>query len=415
MPSKKKDAPEQSDVEVLPPDGSNRQALARYENPVNDLALTPVFDVETAKKRLTELQNFVKSYMVEGEDYGTIPGTPKPTLYKPGADKLCDIYGMADSYRVINRVEDWGQNLFDYEVECTLSSKRTGGLIATGMGSCNSFEEKYHFRDQKRKCPRCGKESIIKGKAEYGGGFVCWKKEGGCGTQFGDTEPSIIDQPVGKVANDRIPDLKNTILKMAKKRAKVDAVLSATRSSGLFTQDIEDWDVSGEGSAPKQASAPAPAQTAPRQAQPPPAAPKAQAAKPAPAPKPAPTPAPAPKPAGPPRAEIPIPPTSAHPPQPPAPPRTIPIETRGALVRRISEASGTSSTNMLAFMARHLGCNGSDLQKQPPKQIDACLYSLKVCLENFPPDKIGALIRDEQDTAKEVRAMFLEEYADRTK
>ena len=27
---------------------------------------------------------------------------------------------------------------------------------------------------------------------------------------------------------------------MAKKRALIDAVLSATRSSGLFTQDIED-------------------------------------------------------------------------------------------------------------------------------------------------------------------------------
>lgn len=34
----------------------------------------------------------------------------------------------------------------------------------------------------------------------------------------------------------------NTILKMAKKRAFVDAVLSATRSSGIFTQDIEDLD-----------------------------------------------------------------------------------------------------------------------------------------------------------------------------
>ena len=32
----------------------------------------------------------------------------------------------------------------------------------------------------------------------------------------------------------------NTMLKMAKKRALVDAVLSATRSSDLFTQDLED-------------------------------------------------------------------------------------------------------------------------------------------------------------------------------
>ena len=37
--------------------------------------------------------------------------------------------------------------------------------------------------------------------------------------------------------------LANTILKMSKKRALVDAVLSATRSSGLFTQDIEDMEM----------------------------------------------------------------------------------------------------------------------------------------------------------------------------
>jgi len=37
-----------------------------------------------------------------------------------------------------------------------------------------------------------------------------------------------------------VATLKNTILKMAKKRAKVDATLAATRSSGIFTQDIED-------------------------------------------------------------------------------------------------------------------------------------------------------------------------------
>ena len=32
----------------------------------------------------------------------------------------------------------------------------------------------------------------------------------------------------------------NTILKMAKKRAFVDAILSATHSSHIFTQDMED-------------------------------------------------------------------------------------------------------------------------------------------------------------------------------
>lgn len=231
--------PEFREIELRPDEN-----LARYEAPTGTLALAPVFDLDTAKKRLEELQKFVKFYMNEGEDFGTIPGTPKPTLYKAGADKLCDIYAIADTYRISNRTEDWSKNLFDYEVECTLVNKRDGHLVATGLGSCNSYEGRYRYRDQKRVCPMCSQPTIIKGKAEYGGGWLCWKKEGksnGCGAKFTETDESITSQTVGKVENEDIPSLKNTILKMAKKRAKVDAVLSATRSSGLFTQDIEDW------------------------------------------------------------------------------------------------------------------------------------------------------------------------------
>ena len=46
-------------------------------------------------------------------------------------------------------------------------------------------------------------------------------------------------------------EIANTLLKMAKKRALIDAVLSATRSSDLFTQDMEDLDLSKKGTTPK--------------------------------------------------------------------------------------------------------------------------------------------------------------------
>lgn len=39
-------------------------------------------------------------------------------------------------------------------------------------------------------CPQCGNlGAIIKGRPEYGGGFVCYKKMGGCGAQFSDDDP----------------------------------------------------------------------------------------------------------------------------------------------------------------------------------------------------------------------------------
>jgi hypothetical protein len=102
------------------------------------------------------------------------------------------------------------------------------------------METKYRYRDSTRKCPECGGEFIIKGKEEYGGGFLCFKKKGGCGAKFSDTDERIIGQVTGKVEYDNPADHKNTVLKMAKKRSLVDATLTCTAASDIFIQDIED-------------------------------------------------------------------------------------------------------------------------------------------------------------------------------
>jgi hypothetical protein len=44
-----------------------------------------------------------------------------------------------------------------------------------------------------------------------------------------------------KMENPDIADLYNTVLKIAKKRAYIDGILSATAASDFFTQDIEDF------------------------------------------------------------------------------------------------------------------------------------------------------------------------------
>ena len=226
----------------------NEEELVRYQP---GRTLTPLMNLTVAKSRLAEFQQFVKEYMVEGEDYGQIPGTPKKTLYKPGADKLCELYGLSDSYRVIDRLVDFDRGLFDYEIECTLS--RDAVPIATGLGSCSSYEGKYRWRESQRRCPQCGKETIIKGKEEYGGGWLCFAKKGGCGAKFAEDDERIMAQMIGQVENDDIATLKNTILKMAKKRAKIDATLAATRSSGVFTQDAGEDEQQGKR---QQSSAP---------------------------------------------------------------------------------------------------------------------------------------------------------------
>ncbi len=207
----------------------------------NDVFALP--EIDSLKRGLEEVRKFqatVKELLIEGHDYGVIPGTTKPTLLKPGAEKIDKILKLADSYEEIGKIEDWGKPLFYYKVKCQLTIMGTDVLISEGMGSCNSMEGKYRWRESKRKCPVCKSEAIIKGKAEWGGGWLCYKKQGGCGAKFVDGDKSIEGQTIGKVENDDIYTLVNTILKMAKKRAHIDASLSAGRLSDVFTQDIED-------------------------------------------------------------------------------------------------------------------------------------------------------------------------------
>lgn len=143
--------------------------------------------LEEANRRIRMLQEYVREHMVEGEDFGVIPGGTKPTLFKPGAEKLNAIFGLAPMVEVTNRLEDWERGFVSYEVKVTLINKRNGQKEAEGVGACNSAEKRYRTQD---------------------------------------------------AAN-----IANTILKMGKKRALIDATITATRASGLFTQDLEDMDL----------------------------------------------------------------------------------------------------------------------------------------------------------------------------
>lgn len=156
----------------------------------NTIVPSFAISLEEVENRIHMLDQFIKKHMKKGEDYGEIPGISKPTLLKPGAEKLCDVYGFSKMVEVKSRVEDWEKGFFHYEVEVTLINKKNNILEAQGVGSCNSKERKYRYQDS---------YTIV-----------------------------------------------NTILKMAKKRALIDAVLSATRSSGIFTQDVEDMELQEE-------------------------------------------------------------------------------------------------------------------------------------------------------------------------
>jgi hypothetical protein len=136
------------------------------------------------RNRIPVLVRSVKAQMQKDIDYGVIPGTSKPTLLKPGAEKLCRLFNLRPSYELIQSVADFDKPLFHYHYRCVLY--RSGEMVGQGDGCCNSMEVKY----QKQK--------------------------------------------------HRIYDLTNTICKIAQKRALVAAVLSSCGASEFFTQDLDD-------------------------------------------------------------------------------------------------------------------------------------------------------------------------------
>jgi len=146
----------------------------------------PALTIAEAKQRWDTIREFVSQIMIEGEDFGVIPGTrTKPTLLKPGAEKLCAFFGLAPDIDVTQRIEQWeAPEFFAYEVKCSLRGA-DGRLRGSGIGSCSSRESQYNKRRN-------------------------------------------------------LADVANTILKMAKKRAMVDAVLSTTGASQFYSQDVEE-------------------------------------------------------------------------------------------------------------------------------------------------------------------------------
>jgi hypothetical protein len=204
----------------------------------------PAMSIELAVERYSAVTEFVSRVLRRDVDYGVIPGTEKRTLLKPGAEKLTTFFGLSTRFQLLERIEDWtgerhgGEPFFYYLYRCQLC--RGDLLIAEGDGSCNSRETKYRWREAQRVCPACSQAAIIKGREEYGGGWLCFKKKGGCGAKFRDGDHDIESQQTGRVFNPDIADQVNTIQKMSQKRALVGAVLLAVNASEFFTQDVED-------------------------------------------------------------------------------------------------------------------------------------------------------------------------------
>lgn len=150
----------------------------------NSVPIDSYISIESALESQKLLERFVNEILVADVDYGFIQGYGKPSLLKSGAEKICNFYRLTPRVEVTSRVDEFHMPFFSREVKVILLDSVNEIIRGEGLGSCNSKEAKYRNEDPYT--------------------------------------------------------LQNTILKIAKKRALIDAVLNVSGLSSRFTQDVED-------------------------------------------------------------------------------------------------------------------------------------------------------------------------------
>lgn len=181
-------------------------------------------EVKKQFEAIHQFQILVKRSLHDGHDFGVIQGTDKPTLLKPGAEKIAKLLNCFDDYSLLDVVRNWDKPFFHYEVKCILYEMSSGTKVSSGIGECNSYESKYRYRwvpEWKLTKDQEAMKDTVHSDTRY-------------------SKKKKRDFTFYRFENDDIFSQVNTILKMAKKRALVDATLSAGRLSDLFTQDLEE-------------------------------------------------------------------------------------------------------------------------------------------------------------------------------
>lgn len=129
-----------------------------------------------------------KTMLKRDVDFGTIPGTSRPSLYKSGAEAIAMGYGLLQHYEMVSAIESLEGDVpfFMYTVKCNLCKVVNGQeyVFSSAYGSANTRE-----------------------------------KRNGRNDAFNSA---------------------NATLKMAQKRALTSAAIAVSGLSSAFTMDVED-------------------------------------------------------------------------------------------------------------------------------------------------------------------------------
>lgn len=179
--------------------------------------------VDQQKRSLALLQDMVKDILVEGRDYGRVPGTPQ-FLWDPGANQIFGGFNVFPGHRrIISHIEDGTK--ISIVLEVPLIQRHTGAEVGSGIGASSNEESKHKYR---------------------------WVKEDELGLwgYTNDTATSLRTKVEDGSKKYRIPnpdrgELINVCCKQASKRAEVDAAESLPGVSStlreLFDPKKSQW------------------------------------------------------------------------------------------------------------------------------------------------------------------------------
>lgn len=191
--------------------------------------------VEVVRNNLARIDDIIKNQMTEDRHYGIQPGTDKKTLKLPGQDLLLMNFSMRPSYN--DKMNNMDNGHREYISTCFIYKfidLENSLLVAEGSGSCSTMEAKYRLRwTPVNYTPTQEYWSLIKAK-KYAEAKMCLPSD-------------IENRKIGdkwyfckQTENPNLADVYNTILKMARIRAKREAVQTLFAIAGAF--DFKDPD-----------------------------------------------------------------------------------------------------------------------------------------------------------------------------
>lgn len=215
-----------------------QQNVVPFQPPVENYGSRSLTAADV-RAQVNLMQDVMQEVMRKDTHYGVIPGTQQPSLYKAGAEKIMSTFRLAADPQV-EAIGSGGEVAYRVKVNILSAS---GAFLGAGIGECSSSEDKYAWR-----AALCDEEFELTPENRRRVKFAKYR---------GNVEKK-------KQVRTNPADVSNTVLKMAKKRGLIDAVLTVTAASDLFTQDIEDLppevvaEMIGDAKPGKHASAPPP-------------------------------------------------------------------------------------------------------------------------------------------------------------